>query len=111
MWAQLISVITGISFIIFPEVHSMNEFVANVYYVCGPFITGFSVVAAWQVTRIVRFANFPFALFFIFLPLSVPGDWIFIVHSIGSGLLLFILSFQKGKITKKTGGGWRELFQ
>lgn len=111
MGIQIINTVIGLWILISPFLlHFDNSQIADYNYIAGPVIVSFSVIAYWEVTRSVGKWNTIVAIFLITMSL-ILGNFISITSNLISSIILFSLSFVKGKITQKFGGGWASLLQ
>ena len=75
-------------------------------YIVGPVAASLAVVAIWEVTRPVRWANAGLGLWLVAAPWLLGYDPVAAVNSTATGLLLTALSLVRGQIEQRFGGGW-----
>lgn len=109
MWAQLINVAVGLWLMAAPEVLSYGGAAKTSDHIAGPLIATFATIALWQVTRALRWANLPLSLWLLAAPWFLFREPRAVASSVACGLLLGALSLVRGRITRRTGGGWSAL--
>lgn len=112
MWAQAINVLLGLWIMIAPGLFQWGPAATDNGHIIGPVIITFSFTSLWEVTRGVRKANYPLALWLLLAPwiLNYSGEFATVSNMV-SGILVTIFSSFQGKITQHFGGGWSSLWK
>jgi hypothetical protein len=78
----------------------------------GPLIATFSIIAIWEVTRALRWANVAFGFWLLLAPwvLGAPTTSA-VANEMAAGIVVMALSLVKGKIKSHYGGGWTVLWK
>ena len=112
MWAQAINVLIGLWVMVAPGIFDWGPSATDNGHIVGPVIFTFSFTSLWEVTRGVRKANYPLAVWLLIAP------WILgyssnaaIISDMAAGILVIIFSSFQGKITQHFGGGWSSLWK
>jgi hypothetical protein len=112
MWAQIVNAILGLWLMASPELLGFDNPVADNDHIVGPLISSFAIIAIWEATRVVRLYNVPLAIWLLI------GPWLLGYEETGAslndmlvGLFVLILSFVKGKISQRFGGGWSAIWR
>ena len=110
MWAQLLNAILGLWLMAAPGVLGYGGLAADNDHVIGPIIATCAIIALWEASRGMRWANLPLGLWLVAAP------WIFnylelaaILNSALAGALIASLSSVRGRIKGRYGGGWQAL--
>jgi hypothetical protein len=111
MWAQLLGALLGVWLMAAPAVLGYGAPAATADRIAGPLAAMFGVVAASEVTRGVRRANLPVGLWLLAAPWVLGYPTPAMLNSIGVGLLLAVLSFVRGTVRERFGGGWTSLWR
>ena len=112
MIAHVIAAFIGIWLMVAPAVLGYGDPAQTNDRIIGPVVATFAIVAWWEATRNVRWANIPLGGWMVLAPLILGyGATAPIVNSIAAGLLIVALSFVRGEVKKPYGGGWRSLFR
>jgi hypothetical protein len=77
--------------------------------VVGPLAASLACVAMWQVLRSLRWANVVLGAWLILAAAVLGHDVVAAGNSVASGLVLGGVSLVRGRLTRRTGGGWRSL--
>ncbi len=112
MWAQAMNVVIGLWVMIAPGIFDWSPAATDNGHIVGPVILTFSFTSLWEVTRGVRKANYPLAVWLLAAPwiLGYSGNAAIISDMI-AGILVIIFSSFQGKITQHYGGGWSSLWK
>jgi hypothetical protein len=112
MIAQIIVAVTGIWLMASPAFLDISGTAEDMNHIFGPVIASFAVIAWWEVTRNLRYANIFIAVWLIISPWLLGYDNnSAIINNVIVGGIVGLLSFVKGKIKSQFGGGWRSLFK
>lgn len=111
MWAAILNIILGLWVMASPALLQLERPLATSQYITGPLIVTFSIIALSDLNRGVRRVNL------------LTGIWLLVAAFLfdaptltdalllgGTGVLVAVLSFFKGKTTGGYGGGWGSLF-
>lgn len=112
MWAQIINALLGIFLMAAPDLFGLGGTASDNFHIFGPVITTFAVVSWWEATRSTRLWNAPLGVWLTISPIFLgyeSGTGIFI--AVAAGLAVTALSFVRGKIEKRYGGGWKALWR
>lgn len=109
-WNLLLLIILGI-WLIISTYYINSGFLIDVYYVLGPIISFISFISCAEVFRALRFLNLLFgaallSAFLVHREISLLATF----HNLLLGLLIFFLSFPKGKVLEKYGVWQRFIF-
>jgi hypothetical protein len=111
MWAQLLGALLGVWLMAAPAVLGYGAPAATVDRIAGPLAAMLGVVAASEVTRGVRRANLLVGLWLLAAPWLLGYPAAATLNSILVGLLLAALSFVRGTVKERFGGGWTSLWR
>ena len=112
MWAHVFTAGIGIWLMSAPAVLGYGVPAETNDHVVGPLVASFAIIAWWQVTRGLRWINVVLGLWLIAAPWVLGySEWRVTINSMLAGGLIALLSLVKGKVDKRFGGGWRELFR
>ena len=113
MWAQIINALVGIYLMASPGVWGFEDRLrnaANNDHIIGPVVATFAIVAIWEATRNVRWANIPLGVWLLAAPWILGYEETMpIINDMAAGVVVIGLSLVKGRITQRFGGGWRSL--
>lgn len=100
-WNLLLLVVLGIWLIISAS-YASSASLSNVHYVLGPLIAFISLIACAEVFRSLRFFNLLFGAILLISPwIYRESSLLAIFHNLILGLLVFFLTFPKGKIVER----------
>ena len=112
MWAQVINAVLGIWLMAAPAVFGYGDPAQANDRIFGPIIATFAIVAWWEATHNIRWANIPLGAWLVLAPWVLGYDaTAAMANSMVVGGIVVGLSFVKARVTKRYGGGWRALFQ
>jgi len=113
MWAQLISTLVGIWLMAAPQVlgYAGSRAAADNHHVVGPLVATFAVIALWQVTRPLRWLNLLLGLWLIVSPIILSHPPVAMAHSVVGGAVVVAMSLIRGRLNKRYGGGWSQLWR
>jgi hypothetical protein len=112
MIAQIIVALIGIWLMASPAFLNISGTAEDMNHIFGPVIASFAVIAWWEVTRNLRYANILIAVWLLISPWLLGYDNnSAIINNVIVGLGVGSLSFVKGKIENHFGGGWISLFK
>ncbi len=110
MWAQVLNAAIGIWLMAAPAVLRYGDPAQANDRIVGPVAATFAIVAWWEATRSVRWANVPLGLWLLAAPWVLGYDaTAATVNGVAAGLLLIVLATVEGKIENRFGGGWAAL--
>ena len=108
-WAQLASALLGVWLMIAPALLGYGGSAQTNDRIVGPLIAAFGFVAAWGVTRSLRWANLPLGVWLLVAPWVLGYGPIPTVNSLVVGVLVIALAFIRGRVTESYAGGWSSL--
>lgn len=112
MWAQIINALLGIFLMIAPDLFGLGGAASDNFHIFGPIITTFAVVSLWEATRSTRLWNVAPGVWLIVSPIFLGYDSATgVVVAVAAGVAVTALSFVRGKIEKRYGGGWKALWR
>jgi hypothetical protein len=111
MWARITSALLGVWLMAAPAVLRYAGAARTSDRVAGPVAASIAVVAIWDVTRPVRWANLLVAGWLVIAPLVLSYHGVAAVNSVSVGLLLAALTFVRGRVEQRFGGGWSALLR
>jgi hypothetical protein len=113
MRAQIVNSFIGIWLMVAPAIfHYENTAAGYNDRIVGPIIAAFAIIACFQITRIVRKFNIPLAVWLLVAPWILGHEHTAaIITDLASGIVVLGLSFIKGKVEHKYGGGWTSLWK
>lgn len=103
-WNLVFATAIGIGFMFSPAAFSIQGSLANSLTTIGALVVTFSIIAMAEVGRVIRFINFPFALWLIvsaFIAKNISTG--IVVTIIAAAVVLVLVSLPKGKVTEKYG--------
>jgi hypothetical protein len=110
MWARLVSAALGIWLMAAPAVLDYAGAARTNDRIVGPIVASLAVIAIWETTRSLRWANLPLGGWLLIAPwvLGYPADatW----NSLVVGALLLALGLVRGPVNGHFGGGWSALW-
>ena len=111
MWAQVVNSLLGIWLMVAPAVLGYGAPAAVNDRIAGPIAASFAVIACSEVTRPARRVNLPLGLWLVVAPFVLGyGATAPLVNSLLVGVALAALSFVKGTVDARFGGGWRAVW-
>ena len=112
MWAQVINAVVGVWLMAAPAVLQYGPPGSTNDRIIGPVIATFAIVSWWEATRPVRRFNIPLGLWLLLAPwvLGYEGTAT-IANSLIAGALVTGLSFVRGTVEGRYGGGWSTLWR
>ena len=112
MWAQIASALLGLWLMAAPSVLGYGDPARTVDQVVGPLIFAMALIAYSEVTRPVRWVNFPLGVWLICAPwaLGYAGTTTWL-HSMIVGAAIAVLAGFGGRSKARIGGGWSALWQ
>ena len=105
-WAQVLSMFLGFWLMAAPAVLGYGGTLADAHRIVGPIAAAFALMAVWGHMRPLRWTNVLFGAIVVVAPFVVGVGTVVIAHSVVVGLLLVGLSFVRGEVTERYGGGW-----
>ncbi|MFZ5896083.1 MAG: SPW repeat domain-containing protein [Myxococcota bacterium] len=111
MWAQLLSAVIGIWVMASPSVLGYGRPLATSDWIVGPLIASFGLIAAWEITRALRWPNVVLAAWLALSAFVVGGvaSGDVLVNHIVSAILVAGFSLVRGRQRHPFAGGWRSL--
>lgn len=110
MWAQLAAFAVGVWLTASPGVLGSGGLAAANAHVTGPLAAMFALVAAFEITRPVRWLNLPLGGWLVVAPWVFGCGWPEVTNGTAAGLALVGLAYVGGKTAESFGGGWRALW-
>jgi hypothetical protein len=77
-------------------------------WIVGPLISSVGLIAAWEITRAVRWVNVVLAVWVALSPFLL-GQLDAVASHVISGFLVGLLSLTRGRLGHSYAGGWRSL--
>lgn len=112
MWAQIINALLGVFLMATPALFQLGGSASDNFHIFGPIITTFAIVSWWEATRSMRLWNVPPGVWLIVSPIFLSYESrTGIIVAVGTGIAVTALSFVRGKIEKRYGGGWKALWR
>jgi hypothetical protein len=112
MVAPLLVTTLGIWLTAAPDLLHYTGYAATNDHILGPLIASCAFVAIWEVMRGIRWINVALGGWLLLAPwLLGYGETISIFNSLIVGISVTTLSFIKGKMTHRFGGGWAALLE
>lgn len=114
MWAQVINAILGIYLMSCPDYfgYGMKAAASNNDHIVGPVIATFAITAIWEACRNARWFNIPVAFWLLLAPWVLGYDnTTAIINDMVVGVIVLALSFVKGHVSQRFGGGWRAIWK
>ena len=106
MWAQLAGVVVAVWLTASPAALGSGMRAAASAHVAGPLAAMFALVAAFEVTRPVRWLNLPLGVWLLAVPWVEAFRPTDLVNSTAAGLALAGLACVRGRRVERIGGGW-----
>lgn len=111
MAAAIVNILLGLWVMIAPAMFDYNEEASNNSYVIGPLVITFAITSIWEVNRNIRYANVLAGLWLAASPFVLEYSGFARYNHLFTGIAIAALSFIKGKIENRYGGGWKSLFE
>ena len=111
MWAHLVSASIGIWLMMSPSFLGYGRPLATSDWIVGPLVTSVGLIAAWEVTRPLRFINVLFAAWVALSPFVLVGERAAATNHVLCGVAIGVLSLVRGRNKHAVAGGWRALRQ
>lgn len=109
MIAQLVVAMVGIWLMVAPSVFDLAEPATTLGHIIGPLVASFGLIAAWQVTRSLRWVNVALACWLLVSAYKIAYPFMISINEAACGLLVGLLSLVRGRDRHAMGGGWRAL--
>lgn len=110
MWAHWLVAMAGIWLMCAPAALRYAGLPADHDHVVGPIVATFGMIAAFQITRALRWCNVAIGLWLLCAPWILGyHDAIVKWNSVASGVFIAAFSFIRGRLSHRYGGGWRAL--
>jgi hypothetical protein len=109
MWARIASALIGVWLMAAPAVLGYEDPARTSDRIAGPVAATVAIVAIWEVTRPVRWANLLIAGWLLIVPMVLDYHRVAALNSVAAGLLLAALTFVRGALRQRFGGGWSAL--
>jgi hypothetical protein len=111
MWAQILNAILGLWLMAAPDLLGYGGIAADNDHVVGPLAASVAVIAIWQVTRPVRWANLALGAWLLIAPWVLEYERSAQLNDTIVGLLLIAFAAIGGKVeSHRFGGGWSALW-
>lgn len=111
MIVQLLSAAIGIWLMFAPAVLGYGGKAADSDRAAGPLAATVGIIAASEVMRPVRRANLVIGLWLVAAPFVVGFGGVALVNALACGAALAALSFVRGTVRGRYGGGWSSLWR
>lgn len=111
MWAQIANTVLGVWLMCAPAVLDYGRPAATNDWIVGPLVAMFACIAIWESTRGVRWINVPLGVWLLVAPWVLGFETMPLANSTIAGALVSVLSFMRGSVQQKFGGGWVGLFK
>jgi hypothetical protein len=111
MWARILSAGLGIWLMAAPAILGYGGAARANHLIAGPLAASVAIIAIWEVTRALRWANLPLGLWLIVAPLFFSMAAPAAINSLVAGALLAALALFGGRVSQRFGGGWRSVIQ
>ena len=105
----VLSTVCGLALMVAPGALDYDDDVASLFYVIGPLIVSFSVIAIWEVVRGARFFNVPLAAVLVIGAPMLTLEPLPIATALIAGPASALLSLLPNDTRGSYGGGWRSL--
>jgi len=112
MWAQLTCALLGICLMALPSLLGYGRPLATSDWIIGPLAASWALVAAWEITRAVRWVNVVLAAWIVLSPVVLGAEmsgWVLFGHLV-VGLSIGSLSALRGHRKHRFAGGWRAIW-
>jgi hypothetical protein len=110
VWAQLAAFAFGVWLTAAPQTLGYGGPARANDHIFGPLAATVGLIAAFQVTRAVRWLNLPFGVWVALAPWVLGAGRAELVNGALVGLALVWLAFVPGARDEPYGGGWRALW-
>ena len=111
MWARIASALLGVWLMAAPAVLGYVGPARTSDRIAGPVAATIAIVAIWEVTRPMRWANLVIAVWLVIAPAVLGYHLAAAIDSIAVGVLLAALTFVRGTVRQRFGGGWSALIR
>jgi hypothetical protein len=111
MWTHVTSGLLGIWLMASPSLLDYGRPLASSDWIVGPLIASCGFIAAWEITRSVRWVNVVAAAWLALSPFvlgKLALDAVLANHVL-SGVLVGVLSLVRGRQKHRFAGGWTSL--
>jgi hypothetical protein len=108
MWAQLMNALLGIWLMLAPAVLDYGAPMSISDRIVGPLVVSFALIAAWEITRAVRWVNVLLAVWTVASPFALEQHAVAPSHVI-AGVSIAALSLIRGHSKHSYGGSWTSL--
>jgi hypothetical protein len=110
MSVQVLSAFVGFWLMAAPSLLDYGRPMATSDWIVGPLVASFALIAAWEVTRDLRWVNVVLGAWLVLSPF-VLGNMTVAASHIVSGILIGSLSLVPGRRKHSFAGGFRSLFR
>jgi len=110
MWAQLVVVALGVWLTAAPGTLGYAGPARMNDHIFGPFAATVGLIAAFQVTRSVRWLNLPFGVWLVLAPWLFGYERAELLNNTLVGLALAAIACVRGTVEESFGGGWRAIW-
>lgn len=113
MWARFVNTMLGIWLMAAPAVMGYTDTAGDSNHrIIGPLVVSFAVVAIWEHTRPLRWANLPLGLWLAISPLFISYPRLVILMTVMVGLVIAACALVQGTYRpEKFGDGWSMLWR
>ena len=109
MWARIASALLGVWLMAAPAALGYAGPARTNDRIAGPAAATVAIIAIWEVTRPVRWANLLIGGWLAIAPVVLGYQSVAAVNSVAVGLLLAALTLVRGRLRQRFGGGWSAL--
>jgi hypothetical protein len=110
VWAQLVAFAAGVWLTAAPGVVGYGPPARPNDHIFGPLAATAGLIAAFEVTRAVRWVNLPVGAWLVLAPWVLGYGTGEAANSTATGLLLAATACLRGRAEESFGGGWRVLW-
>lgn len=111
VWARAATTALGIWLMAAPAVLGYGAPAATNDRIFGPIAAAVAIIAAWDVTRALRWIDLLIGIWPVAAPAVLSYEAIAAVNSALVGAAMALLSFVRGQVRQSFGGGWRALLR
>jgi hypothetical protein len=112
VWAHLLTAVLGMWLTASPDIFGQPDPGRSNNHVAGPLVAALALIAAFEVTRPVRWLNVVLGVWLVLAPWVLGyGGWGDLLHSTVVGAAVAVLALVRGRVTDRFGGGWSALWR
>lgn len=110
MWPQIANVVLGLWLMVSPVILNYGYPAIQNDRVIGPLAAAVAAIAAWEVTRPLRWVNLLIGVYLLAAPFMLAYDQTrAILNSVLIGAAMIVFAQMGGQVTERFGGGWAAL--